>query len=259
MKPVKMGFFLIIVLLSAMAIVPMVSADEKNITINITSPEEGEVYFVSDAIPSYITTSVLGVIDAAYGIQNITITNWIRETECGFTSGNHSGISCEVQSDVGKNQVIITARDKQGNSARIVRNYSFELQQLAPPKTTNIFIYGKVIDTGGHAISGVEIVIEPLLNPPNFEDYVKKSTTAEDGTYSIEDGVVVGEDYERNISVTKEGYIPIKKKITVISGNGTNEQNFILTLQNPSVSGFGFPLGICSVLISLLIITIRKM
>ena len=139
MKPVKMSVLLIVVLLAMMVIVPMVSAGEKNIIINITSPEEGEVYFVSDAIPSYITTSVLGVIDAAYGIQNITITNWIRETECGFTSGNHSGISCEVQSDVGKNQVIITARDKQGNSARIVRNYSFELQQLAPPQNNEYF------------------------------------------------------------------------------------------------------------------------
>jgi hypothetical protein len=160
--------------------------------------------------------------------------------------------------DLSVNQITIIVLDKQGNSARIVRNYSLEINQLEPPKTTNIFIYGKVTDTGGRAISGVEVVIEPLSNPPNWEDYVKNSTTIKNGTYNIEDGVVVGEDYERNISVTKEGYIPIKKKITIVSGNLTSERNFILTPQNPSVSGFGFLVGICSIPISLLIITMRK-
>ena len=45
--------FLIVLLLSAMVIVPMVSADEKNITINITSPEEGDIIYY-DVVPAYI-------------------------------------------------------------------------------------------------------------------------------------------------------------------------------------------------------------
>ena len=230
------------------------AAGEKEITLNITSPKEGEVYLVGDAIPRYIPISVLGVIDAPYGIQNITISNGISETGCGFTPGNHTDIQCDIQLDISVDQITITVLDKQGNSARIVRNHSLKIEQLEPPETTNIFIYGKVTDTGGRAISGIAVVIEPQSNPPNWEDYVKNSTTNKDGTYNIEDGVIVGEDYERNISVTKEGYIPIKKKITVVSGNLTSEQNFILTPQNPSVSGFGFPLGICAVFIGLLII-----
>jgi hypothetical protein len=261
LKSMRIGIFLIVLLLAAIIMIPTVGADNKNIRINITSPKEGEVYLVGDVIPPYIPISVLGVIDAPYGIQNITLSNGIGKTVCGFTPGNHSDIRCDIQLDlltVDQYQFTISVFDKQGNSARIVRNYSFKINQQEPPETTNIFIYGKVTDTDGRAISGVEIVIEPLSAPPNFEDYVKKTTTAENGTYRIEDGSVVSYDYERNISVIKEGYIPIKQKITVVSGNGTYEQNFILTPQNPTVSGFGFPLGIFAVFIGLLIITIRK-
>ena len=114
-----------------------------------------------------------------------------------------------------------------------MRNYSLKINQLEPRETTNIFIHGKVTDTGGHAISGAEVVMELLSKPPRWEDYVKKSTTGENGTFNFEDVVIVGEDYERNISVTKDGYIPIKQKITVVSGNLTSEQNFILTPKNP--------------------------
>ena len=234
------------------------SADEKNININITSPKEGGVYHVSDAIPCYIAITVLGVIDAPYGIQNITISNGIRETACGFTSGNHTDILCDMQLDLSENQITMTVLNKQGNSARIVRNYSLEIDQLESRKTTNIFIYGKVTDTRGRAISGVEVVLELLSKPQRWEDYIKKSTTADIGTFNFEGTVIVGEDYERNISVTKEGYIPIKKKITVVSGYLTCEQNFILTPQNKELSGFGFPLGLCAIFIGLLIITVRK-
>lgn len=188
----------------------------------------------------------------------MTVTNGVRETVCGFTYGNHSNIQCEVQSEVGSNQIIVTARDKQGNYARIARNYSFELYQRGPPETTSFFIYGKVTDTAGIALSGIAILIEPITNPPNREDYVKKSTTVENGTYTINDGVVVGDDYERNISIKKEGYIPIKKKITIIHGNRTNVQNFILTPRNKDFSGFDFLLGLCAIFICLLIITVRE-
>lgn len=142
---------------------------EKELNLNITSPREGEVYRVGDAIPRYIPISVLGVIDARYGIQNITISNGIRETTCGFTPGNHSEILCDMKLDLSVSQISITALDKQGNTVRIVRNYSLEINQLAPSKTTNI-----------------------------------------------------------------------------------------LTPENPSVSGFGFPVGICSLLIGLLLLTVRN-
>ncbi|HSA38588.1 MAG TPA: hypothetical protein P5013_06840 [Methanoregula sp.] len=270
MQQVRRNIFLILLLLAAMLIVPMVSADElnknqgsvangKNMSINLTSPKEGEVFFLySDAIPPYLAITVLGVIDTTYGLQNVTISNCDRETVCGFTYGNHSNLQCEVQSEVGCNQIIVTARDKQGNFARIARNYSFELVQHGPLETTNIFIYGKVTDTANHALSGVAVVIEPLSNPPNWEDYVKKSTTGENGTYTIKDGVPFGFDYERNISVKKEGYEPIKKKITIIFGNQTYEQSFILSPQNNNLSGFDSLLGLCAIFIGLLIFTIRK-
>lgn len=250
---------LIILLIAVTVIVPVVNADNKNININITSPKEGEVYHVGDVIPDYIAISVIKVIDAPHGIQNITISNGIRETSCGFTPGNHSDILCDIQLDTGVYQkILITALDIQGNRASIMRNYSLELIQLQPPKTTNIIIHGNVSDPGGHAISGVEVVLEPLSKPQGWEDYVKKSTTADNGTFNFEDAVIIGEDYERNISLTKEGYIPIKKKIIVLSGNLTGEQNFIINPQNPSVSGFGFLLSICAVFIGLMIIISRK-
>jgi hypothetical protein len=104
--------FLMVLVLAALVMVPMVSAYGKNISINLTSPKEGDVYFLSDAIPPYFAISVLGVIDTTYGLQNVTITNGVHETVCGFTYGNHSNIQCEVQSKVGSNQIIVTARDK---------------------------------------------------------------------------------------------------------------------------------------------------
>ena len=258
MRLLKVRISLIAFLIAAIVIVPVVNAEHKNININITSPKEGEVYPVGDVIPDYIAISVLGVINAPHGIQNITISNGNRETSCGFTPGNHSDILCDIQLDTGVNQFIITALDTQGNRVSILRNYSFELIQLQPPKTTNIIIHGKVTDAGGHAISGVEVVLELLSKPQGWEDYVKKFTTADNGTFNFEGTVIVGEDFKRNISVTKEGYIPIKKKIIVQSGNLTSEQNFILTPQNTSVSGFGFLLSICAVFIGLLIIKSRR-
>ncbi len=257
MRLLKVRISLIVFLIAAIVIVSIVNAEHKNININITSPKEGEVYHVGDAIPRYIAISVLGVIDAPYGIQNITISNGNRETACGFAPGNNSDIRCDIQLDLGVDQFIITVFDTQGNRASIMRNYSVELTQLQPSKTTNIVIYGKVTDAGGHAISGVEVMSDHVDTPPEWEYFKKRSITSENGSYKIED-IFIGEENERNISVTKEGYIPIKKKITVLPGNLTSEQNFILIPQNPSVSGFGFPLSICAVLIGLLIITSRK-
>ena len=39
MKSVKMGIFLILLLLTVMVMIPAVNGEEKNITINITAPE----------------------------------------------------------------------------------------------------------------------------------------------------------------------------------------------------------------------------
>jgi hypothetical protein len=257
MQLVRRNVFLVLLLLAVMVMVPMVSAQGKNISINITSPQEGEVYHVGDAIPRYIPISVLGVIDAPYGIQNITLSNGNSATSCGFTPGNHTDIRCDMQLDLSVDQITITVLDKQGNSASIVRNHSLEIQQLEPLKTRNIFISGKVTDNRGRAITGVEVVSESVSTPPEWEYYKKRSITDENGSYKIED-IFIGEENERNISVTKEGYIPIKKKIIIVSGNLTSEQNFILIPQKTSLSGFGFLLGICSILISLSIITVRK-
>ncbi len=107
---------------------------EKEIILNITYPREGEVYQVGDAIPRDIPISVLGMIDAHYGIQNITISNGFRETSCGFTPGNHSEILCDMKLDLSVSQISITALDKQGNTVRIVRNYSLEIYQFIPLK-----------------------------------------------------------------------------------------------------------------------------
>ncbi len=138
-----------------------------------------------------------------------------------------------------------------------MRNHSLEIYQLAPLKTTNIFIYGKVTDTRGHAISGVEVVSEPVSTPPEWEYYKKRSITGENGSYKIED-IFIGEDNERNISVNKKGYNPLNKKITVVSGNLTSEQNFILTSKNPSIPGFSFSVVIYAVVIGLSRIIMNK-
>jgi len=70
-----MCVILIALCLGAMVMVPMASAVEKNITLNITSPEEDDILY-NDVAPAFIL--VQGSIDAPRGIRNVSISNWFK-------------------------------------------------------------------------------------------------------------------------------------------------------------------------------------
>ena len=118
----KMGILLIVILLSAIVIVPKVSADEKNITINITSPEEGDIIYY-DVVPAYI--AVQGTIDASQGIRNVSITNGLNDTYgvvvCGKDLGIHYDILCKI---LITNHVTIVVTDNSGFVISETRNFT---------------------------------------------------------------------------------------------------------------------------------------
>ena len=54
MNSVRCVVFLIVVLMAVIAIVPTVRADERNITINVTFPEEGDTLYL-DVAPAFVS------------------------------------------------------------------------------------------------------------------------------------------------------------------------------------------------------------
>lgn len=252
MKSTRSWIFLIVLLLAAMAIVPMASADEEEFTLNITFPKEGgNIYGDTIGFP----VSIYADVNSPKGIKEVRITNGINQSLCRTVAGQ--GFLCQNPWQTGRNTITITAYDNLGKVVSQTRNYTLIIGQHPPLMWTSIVIFGKVTDTNGRAISNVTVELELVSPRQEGGSNKKRFLTGENGSYSIQE-TIVGEDFVRNISVTKEGYFPIQKKITLLYENQTREQNFILTPQNQDLSGFNEPLGICSILISLLIFKVRK-
>ncbi len=121
MKFVKISVFLMALLLAGMVMVPTVRADEKNITINITSPEEGDFIYL-DVVPAFI--SVQGTIDAPHGIRNVSITNGEDIVVCGSNYGIHFTILCDVPCYSNTNHITVIAFDTLGSNASSTRNFT---------------------------------------------------------------------------------------------------------------------------------------
>ena len=139
MKTVRIGIFLMVLLLAAMVMIPTASADKKNISINITAPEEGDVFYL-DVAPAFIL--VQGTIDAPYGIRNVSITNGEDVVVCGSNYGIHFIISCDVPCYSNTNHVTVTAIDTLGNSASVTRNFT---RFTGPPPPGTIWVTGWVV------------------------------------------------------------------------------------------------------------------
>ena len=122
MKTVRIGIFLMVLLLAAMVLIPTVNADEKNISINITAPEEGDIIYY-DVVPAYI--EVQGTIDASQGIRNVSITNGLNDTYgvvvCGNDLGIHYDILCKI---LITNHVTIVVIDNSGFVISETRNFT---------------------------------------------------------------------------------------------------------------------------------------
>ncbi len=131
MQQVRRNVFLILLLLAMMTIVPMASADEKIITLNITFPKEESVIY-GDVIgsPIYIYTE----IESPNGIKEVWITNGINQSSCRAENGHK--FFCQNPWKEGRNTIKITAYDNSGNVVSQMRNYSLFIGQQPPPTMT---------------------------------------------------------------------------------------------------------------------------
>jgi hypothetical protein len=243
MKSIRTSIFLILLLLTAMAVVPIVSADEKNITINITSPEEGDVFYL-DVAPAFIT--VQGMIDAPHGIRNVSITNGEDLVVCGSNYGIHFTILCDVPCYSHTNLVTVTAVDSLGNSASATRNFT---RFTGPPPPGTIRVTGWVVDSKGQPVPNASIIFEELGTNKPVVETVK---TGADGVYKTKKAF----GFNQRVTVKEEGYQTFVREVRFKEYG--NDFNITLTTQGKSVPGFHFGSVISAVLISLLLIIIRR-
>jgi len=135
--------FFITLMFIAGIIVPVVSAVESNvnnrdvldasiISMNITSPTEGEVGY-TDIVGGPATSFV--EVSSIHGIKEVLISNEKNQSVCQNDFGNR--YVCEISSwKIGKNSVTITATDNSGKTISKTRNFSIVGGQMPPPKVT---------------------------------------------------------------------------------------------------------------------------
>ena len=243
MKSMKMGVFLIVLLLAVTVMVPKVSADEKNISINITSPEEGDFIYL-DVVPAFI--SVQGTIDAPHGIRNVSITNGEDIVVCGSNYGIHFTILCDVPCYSNTNHITVTAVDTLGNSASSTRNFT---RFAGPPGPGTIWVTGWVVDTNGQPIPNASIIFETIdENNP----ITATTKTGVDGSYKMQKAW----GYLQKITVKKEGYQTFMREVRFKPLY--NEFNLTLTPQGKPVPGFDFEIGISAILLCLFLVNVRR-
>jgi len=246
MKSMELGVLLIAVLLSAMAIAPLVSADEKNITINITYPEEGDTFY-NDVQPAFIF--VQGIIDAPQGIRNVSITNGVNESGygeviCGGNYSTHFDLSCKIFMT---DHVTITVEDKLGFIGTERRNFT---NYGGPPPPGTIWVTGRIVDSKGKPIPNASVIFETI-----GENYHVTATTESgaDGLYKMKKAL----GFNQRITVRKEGYQTFVREVSFVP----YDNQFIITLepQGTSVPGFTLVSAISAILVSLfLVITTRR-
>ena len=243
MDPVKMGVLLIVMLMAVIAIVPTVSADERNITINITFPEEGDTLYL-DVAPAFV--SVRGTIDAPHGIKNVSITNGEDLVVCGSNYGVHFALLCEVPCYSTINHITVTVVDALGNSASATRNFT---RYTGPPPPGTILVTGWVVDPKGQAVSNASIIFETI-----GENYYVTATTVSgtDGSYKMKKAL----GFNQRVTVRNEGYQTFVREVNFIPYD--NQFNITLEPQGTSVPGFTLVSAMSAILIGLLLIAVRK-
>jgi len=235
---------LLVLVLAALVIVPMVSADEKNITINITSPEEGDVFYI-DVVPAFI--SVQGTIDAPQGIRNVSITNGADLVVCGSNYGINFDMVCDVPCYSDTDHITVSVVDTVGNSASVTRNFT---RYTGPPPPGTIFVYGKVVDIAGNPVSGAVLTFETETGDNRLVSV--NTTTDRNGTYSMKKA----NGFHQKITVRKAGYQTLVQQVTFEPYG--HDVDFVLSPQKPSVSGFNFEGPISAILVCSLLVVFRR-
>jgi len=225
-------------------IVPLVNADEKNVRINITFPEEGDIIYY-DVVPAYIT--VRGTVDAPLGIQNVSITNGLTDTYgnvvCGNNLGIHFNISCNI---LITDHVTITVVDNSGFVFSETRNFT---SYAGPPGPGTIWVTGWIIDPEGQPVPDASVIFERMReNNP----VVETTKTGADGMYKMKKAI----GFYQRVTVKKEGYQSLVREVTFKEYN--NELNLTLMPEERPVPGFDFAVAISAVLGCIFLVIFRR-
>jgi len=257
-RPVYVAVALVSVLallLVLMAIVPMVSAAENNVTssdnkdiiIKVSNMEEGEFIIMGDiAMPEYSIT-IMGKIVSQNGIRTLQITNGIDEKNCSVKNDGKNSFSCDLPVDRDTTYFTLTATDNQGN--RAIKTQNFTLYFGFPPPGT-IYVTGVVFDTKGNPVPDAVLTFE--TSTADNRSVLVNTTTDDDGTYSM----TRANGFHQKITVQKAGYQTlVQEESFEMYGH---DINFTLHPQGNPESGLGFFSPVAALVILAMVASLRK-
>lgn len=201
---------------------------EDPITIDITSPAEGETVWI-DVVPPRV--AVVGEVHAPTGLHNVVVRSGTGEVSCG----NRPEFACSVPVSAGENTITVVA-DTHGPLAEKTVNVTVRIG-IPPP---SIAVSGRVMDAGGNPVPGALVRFEPLLTLDG-EPLAATNVTGEDGRYQI-----TAPGYRQTVTVEKEGYSTLREEF--VFENSTNTLDLELEPSSRTVPGFDSAVGVLSLL-----------
>ena len=183
--------------------------------VQISSPTEGQVFSISDAIPFNITAT-----DADGQVVHLTVT--AQSSTQAFTVGqsNNGRLAAPWQPTVPGNYTVwATARDNGGLQTSVSI-------QITVNASEPVGISGRIVDRGSIGIEGVTL---ELRDYPDEQTVVATTTTTADGRYSLP-GITTFHSYV--LRPVAEGYLfsPLQRIYFNLSANQTTA-DFTGTLQ----------------------------
>ncbi|KAF5090317.1 Carboxypeptidase regulatory-like domain protein [anaerobic digester metagenome] len=203
---------------------------EDPITIDITSPAEGETVWI-DVVPPRV--AVVGEVHAPTGLHNVVVRSGTGEVSCG----NRPEFACSVPVSAGENTITVVA-GTHGRRAEKTVNVTVRIGLPPPPA---IAVSGRVTNAGGNPVPGALVRFESVFTLDD-EPIAATNVTGEDGGYLVE-GVF---GYRQTVTVEKEGYAPLREEF--IFENLTNDLDLELEPLPRTVPGFGSTLAVLSLL-----------
>ena len=215
-------------------------ADESTLLIDIITPQENE-FILSDVVPHHIW--VTGMVKSPLPLQSVIVSSSQGSTNCG----NQSSFGCDVAVAKGAEKIAVTATDMAGN--HVFRTRNIRVETGMPDLPLRITISGKITAPDGDPIEGATIRTE-FFRTYDTQTVTVKSET--DGSYRINNA----HGYRQNMSVEKEGYLPVSKEI-VFSKN-VNTADFTLYPTTKSTPGFAGIVCLYAILMTAILIIHKK-
>jgi hypothetical protein len=212
------------------------TAGDSVIILDIKTPQENGI-FLNDVLPPHVW--VAGEVKSPTPLRSIIISSSEGSTDCG----NQSSFGCNVPAANGLNRIIVTATDLAGNHVSRIRD--FTIHSGGSTQAPRITISGKITTPEGHPIAGATVQLESETLPVTVESET-------DGSYHINNAY----GYHQKISVEKNGYTNVTKKITF--DQNLNTLDFTLEPTTQPASGFTAVLCLVALLGSVLIVISRK-